>query len=100
MEIPEKYKKIVGTKQFFSGGLFSANKSLPEMEYDVLDIRMGSAQVINYKEMLETGKSSYCHPTVEYLLFNAGMRRKQWSRGFAVREINLNQYEVSEGDNE
>jgi hypothetical protein len=88
-EIPKAYTDLVGTIQVFSGGLFSGKKGLPEAEYEVHDVRWGSAQVINFKELSETGKSSYCHPTVEFLLSNPRMKRKQWTRGFAVREINL-----------
>lgn len=87
--IPQNYQDLVGTKQIFSGGLFSYKKALPEKEYDVLAVRWGSAQVVNVKEMMETGKSSYKHPTIEYLLKSADMKKSQWSRGFAVREINL-----------
>ncbi|WP_418360125.1 hypothetical protein [Sphingobacterium detergens] len=89
-EIPKKYKDIVGTKQIFSGGLFSGKKDLAESEYEVYDIRWGSAQVINWEEMCSTGKSSICHPTIEYLLGNRSMKRKQWTRGFPVYEIDIN----------
>lgn len=87
--IPQTCLDLVGTTQKFSGGLFSGNKSLPESDYKVHDVRWGTALVINFKEMQETCKSSYRHPTVEYLLSNPNMKRKQWTRGFAVREINL-----------
>lgn len=87
--IPKDYTELVGTKQLFSGGLFSYKKDLPEKEYDVLDVRWGSAHVVNVKEMRETGKSSYKHPTVEFLLKSDDMKKSQWSRGFAVIEINI-----------
>lgn len=93
-EIPQSYKDLVGTKQTFSGGLFSAKKDLPETEYTVHDIRWGSAMVVNFDELRETGKSSYRHPTVEFLLSHRNMKRKQWTRGFAVREIDLNDMEI------
>ena len=98
-EIPKEWKDLVGTKQFFSGGLFSGKKNLPEAEYQVHDIRWGSATVVNWEEMKNTGESSYRHPTVELLLSNRNMKRKQWTRGFAVREIDLNKLE-SEVDND
>ena len=81
MELPEKYLKLVGTKQKFGGGLFSANKELEFCEYDVLDWRWGSAQIMNMKTM------KIEHPTIEYKLKNEKMKRAQWSRGFPVREI-------------
>jgi len=89
-EIPKFYTDLVGSKQIFSGGLFSGKIDLPEEEYFVHDIRWGSAIVVNWTEMKETGKSSYRHPTVELLLSNKNMKRKRWSRGFAVRDIDLN----------
>ncbi|AIM37407.1 hypothetical protein KO02_12430 [Sphingobacterium sp. ML3W] len=91
--IPQKYIDLVGTKRKFSGGLFSAKKELPETEYMIHNIRWGSATIINYRELSETGKSSYEYPTVEYLLSNRSSKRKQWSRGFAVREIDINKLE-------
>ncbi len=87
--IPQKYKDLVGTKQIFSGGLFTPKRSEPEAEYDVLDIRWGSAKIMNVREMKEKGRSSYEYPTVEYLIKNNKMKRSRWTRGFAVPEINL-----------
>ncbi|MGJ1335694.1 MULTISPECIES: hypothetical protein [Sphingobacterium] len=89
--IPEKYTALVGTKQIFSGGLFSGKVDLPEAEYDVIDIRLSYAQIINWDEMSRTGKSSYKHPAFELLLKNSDMKRSRWSRPFAIREINLNE---------
>ncbi|WP_286727852.1 MULTISPECIES: hypothetical protein [Sphingobacterium] len=90
MIIPEKYKELVGTKQSFSGGLFSGKVDLPLKEYDVLDIRLSSAQIVNCEEMRTTGKSSYKHPAFELLLKTEGMKRSRWTRPFAIQEINLN----------
>ena len=83
MELPESYKKLVGTKQIFHGGLFTPKREEPKLEYDVLDWRWGSAKIINTKtlEML--------HPTVEFLIKREGMKRSRWTRGFPVREIKL-----------
>lgn len=88
-EIPKIYTDLVGSNHIFSGGLFSGNKDLPEKEYLVHDIRWGTAIVVNFNELRDNGKSSYEHPTVEYLLSNRDMKRKRWTRGFAVREIDL-----------
>lgn len=88
-EIPKSFKDMIGTKQVFSGGLFSWKKDLPEQEYEVHDVRWGSAIVVNWQEMVDTGESKYEHPTVELLISNRNMKRKRWTRGFAVREINL-----------
>lgn len=89
MNIPKKYLKLVGEKRTFSGGLFSGKKAIIPTEYHVLDIRSGTATVINVKEFTETGKSSYAHPTYELLLKNDKMKRSQWSRPFPIREINI-----------
>lgn len=82
MSIPKKHKDLVGTKQKLGGGLFS-NKEVESAEYDVLDIRWGSAQIFDMKKMKPK------HPTVEYLIKNETMKRSRWTKGFAVREIIL-----------
>lgn len=87
--IPEKYTKLIGTKQKFLGCLFSINKSIEETEFDILDVRWGSGMIINFKQLQETGKSDYRHPTINYLVKNKSMKRSRWTQGFAVREINL-----------
>lgn len=89
LEIPKKHRDLVGTKQTFSGGLFSGNKEMPPTEFQVLDIRFGTARIINVKELRSTGKSSINHPTFELLLKNDKMKKSQWSRPFPIREINL-----------
>lgn len=83
MEAPEGFKELIGTKQTLGGGLFSSNKETPLQEYDVLDWRWGSAQVIN----METLKA--IHPTVELLVKREGMRASRWTRGFACRSVEL-----------
>lgn len=90
MNIPKQYLELVGTKQILSGGLFSFNRSEPAQEYDILDIRWGSGQVVNVKELRETGKSSYTHPTFQLLVKREGMKKSRWTKGFPIREINLN----------
>ena len=85
MEMPQKYIDMVGTKKVFSGGLFSHKREEPELEYDILDWRWGSAKICNTKtlEML--------HPTVEFLIKREGMKRSRWTRGFPVEEIKLSE---------
>ncbi len=89
MNIPKKYTKLVGTEQTFEGGLFSGKKYIKPEKYQVLDIRAGSALIVNVKELRETGKSSYEHPTFELLLKNKKMAKSRWSRPFPIREIDL-----------
>lgn len=88
-DIPEKYRLLVGTTQKISGGVFSGKKDLPSTEYEVLAIRMGTGIVINTKELHETGKSSYEHPTYELLLKSGTMKAARWSRPFPIPEINM-----------
>ena len=83
MEMPKKYQDLVGTKQTFSGGLFSSKKSIPETEFDVLDWRWGLANIIDLKTLEAK------HPTVEYLVKNQTMKASRWTRPFPVREIKL-----------
>ncbi len=83
MTIPQNYTILVGTKQSFSRGLFSAAKDLPEREYDVLDVRFGSATIVDLKTLKEL------HPTIQFKLKGDKMKRAQWSRPFACREIKL-----------
>jgi hypothetical protein len=87
--IPKKYRDLVGTNQKFLGGIFSPAKEFKPTEFNVLDIRWGTSTVVNIKELSETGESSYEHPSFELLLKRKGMKRAQWSRPFAVREIDL-----------
>ncbi len=87
MEIPKKYIDLVGTKQTFQGGIFSSNKSMKPTEFNVLDIRWGTATVINVRELREKGESSYEHPTFDLLLKREGMKKAQWCRSFPIREI-------------
>lgn len=94
-KIPQKYLDLVGTKQLASGGLFSSTKSLEPMEYQVIDIRRGSARIINMKEFIELGESKTEHPTYELLLKRDGMKRAQWSKPFPITEINLKETECS-----
>lgn len=82
-KMPKDLQKMVGTKQLISGGVFSGNKSLKLMEYDVLDIRWGSATVIDMKTFKDK------HPTFELLLKRKSMKKAMWSRGFPYRKINL-----------
>lgn len=81
--MPKHYQDLVGTRQTFSGGLFSSKKSIPDTEFDVLDWRWGSAKIVNLKTLEEK------HPTVEFLVKNETMRASRWTRPFPVREIQL-----------
>ncbi len=92
MKIPKKHMKLVGTEQTFEGGIFSSNKAIKPTKFNVIDIRWGTARVVNIKELREKGKSSYCHPTFELLLKNNKMDRSRWSKGFPIREINLKEF--------
>ncbi|MBO2546079.1 hypothetical protein J0871_16810 [Salegentibacter sp. BDJ18] len=87
MEIPEKYTELVGTKQQLGGGLFSGKKEMPFEEYDILDLRWGSAKIVD----METLKPK-C-PTIEYLIKKDGMRASRWTRGFPVPEIELKEWD-------
>jgi hypothetical protein len=87
--LPKKYRDLVGTKQFMSGGLFSHKRSEPEKEYDVLDIRWGSATIMSITELREGKQPSYEYPTFELLVKREGMAKSRWTRPFPIREINL-----------
>ena len=88
-DIPQKYKELVGKEAIMSGGLFASNRTEPETKYNVLNIRWGTATILDAKQLKETGQSSYEHPTVEYLVKNDTMKKSRWTKGFPVREINL-----------
>jgi hypothetical protein len=83
MEAPIEFKPLIGTKQRFGGGLFSHKKDMPTQEYDVLDWRWGSAQVINMKTL------KAIHPTVELLIKRDGMRASRWTRRFPCTSVKL-----------
>ena len=81
--IPQQYKDMVGTKREFSGGLFSSKKAIEPTEFNILNVRWGSAKIMNMKTM------EMLHPTVEFLVKNENMKRSRWTRPFPVREIKL-----------
>lgn len=81
--IPKSFTKLVGTKQKFTGGLFSGQKSVPKTEFEVLDARWGSGIIMDMKTLKSL------HPTVQLLVKNKTMKRSRWTRGFACREIKL-----------
>lgn len=83
MDIPQKYKDLVGTKQVFSGCLFSQANDMPKHEYDVLKIRLGSGVIMD----MEAFKP--IHPTFDLLLKREGMKQAQWAKGFPICEIEL-----------
>lgn len=74
--LPQEYLDLVGTKQTVSGCVFSYEKEIEPQEFDVLDIRRGSARMIDYNKM-EVTNLSY-----ELLLKNDSMKRAQWSKPF------------------
>jgi len=82
MNEPKEFIDLIGTKQLLGGGLFG-QKDLPMEEYNVLNWRWGSAQIID----LETMKC--IHPTVELLVKRNGMRSSRWTKGFPCRSIKL-----------
>lgn len=88
--IPQRYRDLVGTKQFLRGGIFSGKRDEPVGEYDVLDIRWGSAQTVSLKELQKEGhsKTTY-HPTFELLIKREGMKKARWTRGFSIKEISI-----------
>lgn len=81
METPKEVKELLGTKQQLGGGLFSSKKELPFEEYDVIDWRFGSGQIMDRKTM------KLLHPTFELLVKKEGMRASRWTRGFPCRSI-------------
>jgi hypothetical protein len=83
MKLPEKYKKMIGTKRVMGAHLFSSRKYLKPLSYDVLDWRWGSGKIMNIKTM------KIQHPTVEFLIKSKEMKAARWTKGFPVREIEL-----------
>lgn len=79
--VPKMAKELVGTRQQFSGGVFSSNKAIEPTEFDILDWRWGSAQIWDMKKM----KPKY--PTVEFLVKNESMSRSRWTKGFPCEEF-------------
>lgn len=82
MELPKEFKELIGTKQILGGGLFG-QKEIPMQEYNVIDWRWGSAQVMNMEIM------KVIHPTVELLVKREGMRASRWTRGFPCVSVEL-----------
>ena len=84
MEAPKEFKDLIGTKKTLGGGLFG-KKETSMQEYDILDWRWGSAQVMNMKTM------KAIHPTVELLVKREGMKASRWTKGFPCRSVKLNE---------
>lgn len=83
MELPEKYKEMVGQRHKMSGNLFGRSKAIEPTEFEILDWRWGSGYIMDLKTMEEK------HPVVEFLVKNESMNKSRWTRGFPVREIDL-----------
>lgn len=84
MEIPKIYLDMIGTNQKFQGFLFSRKKQLEKpASFKVIDVRFGSAEIYNLATMKRK------HPTLQFLLKSDKMKRAQWCRGIACREILL-----------
>lgn len=82
--VPKEFEPLIGTKQTLGGYLFSANKQKTMQEYDVIDWKFGSAQIMDMKTL------KAIHPTVELLVKQPNMRASRWTRGFPCRSIKLN----------
>lgn len=74
--LPQKYLDLVGTKQTVEGCVFSYNKEIEPKEFYVLDIRRGSARMIDFDKM------KVINLTYELLLKNDDMKKAQWSKPF------------------
>ena len=83
MEAPKEFKPLIGTWQKLGGYLFSSKKKAEPREYEILDWRYGSGQVIDMKTMKPI------HPTVELLVKAKGMNASRWTRGFPCRSVKL-----------
>jgi hypothetical protein len=83
MEIPQRYKRMIGKKFTFSGNLFNQKESLKRFRATVIDVRFGTAQIFDLKT------HEYTHPTIEFLLKNNSMKRSQWCRPMPCPEIQL-----------
>ncbi len=83
MNIPKSFADLIGTEQKFSGPLFGRNKEIKPTKFSVIDVRFGSAVIIDMETLEDK------HPTVELLLKNADMKQARWSRPFPCREIKL-----------
>lgn len=75
-DLPQEYLNLVGTKQTVGGCVFSYNKEIEPKEFNVLDIRRGSARMINFDKMKVTNL------TYELLLKDDKMKKAQWSKPF------------------
>jgi hypothetical protein len=80
MEAPKEFKDLIGTTQLMGGNLFSKNKIAME-EYNILNWRWGSAEIIDMKSL------KIKHPTVELLVKKDGMKASRWTKGFPCRSI-------------
>jgi hypothetical protein len=74
--IPQEYLDLIGKKQTVSGCVFSYKKEIKSEEFTVLDVRRGSAKVIDYEKMEVTNL------TYELKLKNDSMSRAQWTKPF------------------
>ena len=82
MEIPKRYLDLIGQTAKIKGCIFSYSKEI-EGEFLVHDVRFGKSTIMNVDTLEEI------HPTVNLLVSNSTMKKKQWTKGFPVREIDL-----------
>lgn len=81
-EMPAELRDLVGTKKLIRGGVFSRKKSIPEAEFDVLDIRWSAHVIMNID-------SEKRYPAFELLVKNKEMNRARWTRPFPYKKIEL-----------
>lgn len=81
--IPQNYLDLIGSTSEMRGHVLSFKKSLPLTEFYIHDARFGSAFIMNTK----TGKPKCA--TIEFLVSNSNMKRKQWTKPFPCREVEI-----------
>ena len=74
--IPQKYLDLIDSTQTLSGNVLSYKKEIKPTQFQVSDIRRGSAKVIDFSKMIVTNL------TYELKLKNNSMKRAQWSKPF------------------
>lgn len=84
VEIPQRYKDLVGSYVFLSGGIFSG-KSMPKTKVKVLGLRIMEGCIVYCPS---TPESEY--PALQLLVKADDWKRSRWTTGFPIREIDLN----------
>lgn len=84
LQLPKRYRDLVGKVLTFSGHLFTKDKEEPFNSL-VYDVRLSCSTIRDLKDKYKRW------PAVEYLILHPRYKERRWTKPFPIKEINLNE---------